>query len=152
MLSRVFFGRADKANRRTGVVPSGGQWQRLALARGLMRHDRDLLILDEPSAGLDAQAEHEMHARLIRLRDGRTSLLISHRLSAVRDADRIFVLSGGQIIEQGSHGELIAACGEYQRLFQLQASGYRDEPDDHVVPAHRRTRGFLGVGQDGPGS
>jgi ATP-binding cassette subfamily B protein len=59
------------------------------------------------------------------LRRGRTSLLISHRLSAVRDADRIFVLSGGQIIEQGSHGELITARGEYQRLFQLQASGYQ---------------------------
>ena len=71
---------------------SGGQWQRVALARALLRDGRDLLILDEPSSGLDAEAEHEIHPRLRELRAGRTSLLISHRLGAVRDADRIVVL------------------------------------------------------------
>jgi ATP-binding cassette subfamily B protein len=81
------------AGPQTGVVLSGGQWQRLALARGFMRADRDLLILDEPSSGLDAEAEHAIHQRLRTLREGSASLLISHRLNAVRDADRICVAS-----------------------------------------------------------
>jgi len=128
MLSRIFFSNADKDNPNpdTGVVLSGGQWQRLALARGLMRGDRDLLILDEPSSGLDAEAEHGIHQRLLAIRHGRTSLLISHRLGSVRDADMIFVLSGGRVAEQGTHDELMTAGGEYQRLFALQASGYQD--------------------------
>jgi ATP-binding cassette subfamily B protein len=130
LLSRVFFDNRDKEDSSTGVVLSGGQWQRLAAARGMMRADRDLLILDEPSSGLDAQAEHALHQRLRAIRDDRTSLLISHRLGSLRDADVIFVLSDGQIIEQGTHRGLMAAHGEYQRLFALQASGYQDQSDE----------------------
>jgi ATP-binding cassette subfamily B protein len=126
LLSRIFFDRSEMDNPETGIVLSGGEWQRLALARCLMRHDRDLLILDEPSSGLDAEAEHAIHRRLCQLRAGRTSLLISHRLGSVRDADVIYVLSGGQITEQGTHEELMATRGEYHRMFTLQASGYND--------------------------
>jgi ATP-binding cassette subfamily B protein len=117
------------------VTLSGGQWQRLALARGFMRADRDLLILDEPSSGLDAEAELAIHHRMRALRDGRTSVLISHRLSTVRDASLIYVVADGQVTEQGTHEELMAADGEYHRLFTLQASGYRQETvslDHHV--------------------
>jgi ATP-binding cassette subfamily B protein len=96
----------------------------VALARGLMRADRDLLILDEPSSGLDAEAEADVHRQLRLVRQGRTSLLISHRLGSVRDADVICVLAAGRVCERGSHAELMAAGGEYQRLFTLQASGY----------------------------
>jgi ATP-binding cassette, subfamily B, bacterial len=124
MLSRIYVQPGDQAT--AGVMLSGGQWQRVALARGLMRADRDLLILDEPNSGLDADAEHDIHQRLGAIRAGRTSLLISQRLAAVRSADRICVLSAGRILEQGSHDELMAAGGEYHRLFTLQASGYAD--------------------------
>ncbi|MCA2226173.1 ABC transporter ATP-binding protein [Nonomuraea aurantiaca] len=123
MLSRIFFGPEDD----TGVVLSGGQWQRLALARALVRDQRDLLILDEPSSGLDAEAEYEVHRRLREHRAGRTSLLVSHRLGAVRDADLIVVLGDGRIAEQGTHDDLIAAGSGYARLFETQASGYRVE-------------------------
>ncbi|GAA2697891.1 ABC transporter ATP-binding protein [Nonomuraea recticatena] len=123
MLSRIFFGPEDDA----GVVLSGGQWQRLALARALVREQRDLLILDEPSSGLDAEAEYEVHRRLREHRSGRTSLLVSHRLGAVRDADLIVVLGEGRIVEQGTHDDLIAARGGYAHLFETQASGYRVE-------------------------
>ncbi|GGK99290.1 multidrug ABC transporter permease [Planomonospora parontospora subsp. parontospora] len=121
LLSRIFLGPEDGA----GVVLSGGQWQRVALARALVREHRDLLILDEPSAGLDAEAEHEVHRRLREHRTGRTSLLVTHRLSAVRDADLIVVLRGGRIVERGTHDGLVAAGGGYARLFETQASGYR---------------------------
>jgi ATP-binding cassette, subfamily B, bacterial len=124
LLSRIFFSSRDKENPETGVILSGGQWQRLAVARGLMRADRDLLILDEPSSGMDAEAEHALHRRLCAVRAGKTSLLISHRLGSVRDADEIYVLSGGQITESGTHATLMTAQGEYHRLFTLQASGY----------------------------
>jgi ATP-binding cassette subfamily B protein len=89
-----------------------------------MRTGRDLLILDEPSSGLDAEAEHDVHSRLRRLRDGRTSVLVSHRLNTVRGADRIVVLSGGRVVEAGDHDALMAVDGEYARLFRLQARGY----------------------------
>jgi ATP-binding cassette subfamily B protein len=125
LLSRIFV--TDSSNADAGVVLSGGEWQRLALARTFMRDRRDLLILDEPSSGLDAEAEHAIHERLREHRRGRTSLLISHRLGAVRDADVIVVLDDGQIVEQGSHAELLALGGRYATLFTLQARGY--EPD-----------------------
>ncbi|MFI6485652.1 ABC transporter ATP-binding protein [Nonomuraea sp. NPDC050663] len=110
-----------------GVMLSGGQWQRVALARAILRGDRDLMILDEPSSGLDPQAEHDVHERMLRYRAGRTSLLISHRLNAVRHADTIAVLDEGVIVESGHHDELMEAGGGYARLFHLQAQGYRDE-------------------------
>jgi ATP-binding cassette, subfamily B, bacterial len=122
MLSRIYVEPGDEAA--AGVMLSGGQWQRIALARGLMRADRDLLILDEPNSGLDADAEYEIHQRLGQIRTGRTSLLISQRLAAVRTADIICVLSAGRVAEQGTHAELMTAGGEYYRLFTLQASGY----------------------------
>ncbi|WP_117211537.1 ABC transporter ATP-binding protein [Allorhizocola rhizosphaerae] len=109
----------------TGVELSGGQWQRLALARGLVHEQPDLLILDEPSSALDAEAEHEIHERLRDYRRGRASLLVSHRLGVVREADHIVVLAEGRPVERGNHDELVALGGAYARLFALQASGYR---------------------------
>jgi ATP-binding cassette subfamily B protein len=124
MLSRTFAMEGENEDPEAGVVLSGGQWQRLAFARTLLRGDSDLLILDEPSAGLDAEAEHRLHQELTRHRAGRTSLLVSHRLNVIRAADVIVVLSGGRIGEQGTHAQLIRAGGRYARLFRLQASGY----------------------------
>ncbi|SEG75519.1 ATP-binding cassette, subfamily B [Nonomuraea solani] len=135
LLTRMFFGLADRDDESTGVVLSGGQWQRIAIARAFLRADRDLMILDEPSAGLDAEAEHDVHSRLREIRSGRTSLLISHRLGAVRDADLIVVLADGLITESGRHADLMAVGGTYSRLFDLQASGYLAEtvPDQASV-------------------
>ncbi|MDG6106213.1 ABC transporter ATP-binding protein [Dactylosporangium aurantiacum] len=127
LLTRMFFDHADKADADTGVVLSGGQWQRLALARAFLRERPDLVMLDEPSAGLDAEAEHELHRRIRRHRGRHTSLLISHRLAAVRDADLIVVLADGVVAELGAHPALVARGGQYARLFALQASGYREE-------------------------
>lgn len=110
-----------------GVTLSGGQWQRIALARSLMRDDADLLILDEPSSGLDADAEHRVHRTLQEFRGGRTSLLISHRLGALRTADQIAVLDDGVIAEHGTHDELMRRNGTYARLFTTQAAGYQLE-------------------------
>ncbi|MEV5703684.1 ABC transporter ATP-binding protein [Actinoallomurus sp. NPDC052274] len=124
MLSKIFVGHDEDA----GVALSGGQWQRLALARAFLRQNRDLLLLDEPSSGLDADAEHAVHASLRRHRQGRTSVLISHRLGSVRDADLIVVLTEGKITERGSHDALMALNGEYARLFTLQATGYAPSP------------------------
>lgn len=124
LLSRMFFDEADREDPETGVLLSGGQWQRLALARAFLRDRRDLMILDEPSSGLDAQAEHEVHNSLRRHREGATSVLISHRLGTVRDASVIAVLTGGQVSELGTHDELMFLDGDYARLFRLQASGY----------------------------
>ncbi|WDZ82860.1 ABC transporter ATP-binding protein [Micromonospora cathayae] len=128
-LTRSFFGGSEEEEAQAGVRLSGGQWQRVALARAFLRDQRDLMILDEPSAGLDAEAEHEVHSRLREHRAGRTSLLISHRLGAIRDADRIVVLADGVVAEQGTHAELVAKPGTYARLFALQAAGYRDDAE-----------------------
>lgn len=133
LLTRIFYSEANEAaDPSTGVTLSGGQWQRLALARGLLLKDADLLILDEPSSSLDAEAEHEVHTRLRAHRAARTTLLVSHRLGVVREADHIVVLSGGQIIESGGHAQLIERDGAYARLFALQASGYRSPAPEEV--------------------
>src|SRR4029077_16953703 len=112
----------------TGVLLSGGQRQRVALARTFLRGARDLVILDEPSSGLDAEAEHDIHASLVAQRLGCSSVLISHRLNTVRDADHVVVLADGKISEQGNHDALMAQSGTYSRLFSLQAKGYAAEP------------------------
>ncbi len=108
-----------------GVDLSGGQWQKVALARAFMRDEADILILDEPTAALDAEAEHAVFQRFRALAEGRTTILISHRFPTVRMADRIVVLENGTVIEQGTHAELLAAGARYARLFALQAEGYR---------------------------
>ncbi|MEU5534992.1 ABC transporter ATP-binding protein [Streptomyces sp. NPDC020362] len=125
MLSRMFAQEAQHDDE-TGTALSGGQWQRLAVARAFVRDEPDLLILDEPSSGLDAEAEHDVHLRLRHHRAHRTSLLISHRLGAVRDADRIVVLADGRITEEGTHDALLLDGGTYAQLFTLQASGYQE--------------------------
>ena len=108
----------------TGVDLSGGQWQKVALGRAYMR-DAQLLILDEPTAALDARAEYEVFERFKDLTEGKTAVLISHRFSTVRMADRILVLDGGRVEEIGTHEELLASGGRYAELFELQAQGYR---------------------------
>jgi len=107
-----------------GVDLSGGEWQKVALARAYMR-DAQLLILDEPTAALDARAEYEVFLRFAELIGGRMAILISHRFSTVRMADRIVVLQNGTITEHGTHEELVRGGGLYAELFDMQASGYR---------------------------
>jgi ATP-binding cassette subfamily B protein len=107
-----------------GMELSGGQWQKIALARAYMR-DAQLLILDEPTSALDARAEHEVFLRFSELIKDRSAVLISHRFSTVRMADRILFLENGQLLEIGSHDELLAQDGKYAELFKLQAQGYR---------------------------
>jgi ATP-binding cassette subfamily B protein len=108
-----------------GQELSVGQWQKIATARAFMR-DAEVLILDEPTASLDAEAEHEMWKRFKTLAAGKTAILISHRMSTVRLAERIVVLRGGRIEELGSHAALLARNGRYAHLFRLQAAGYVD--------------------------
>ena len=103
---------------------SGGEWQRLALARAYLR-DAQVLILDEPTAALDARSEHEVFERFAELTKGKMALLISHRFSTVRMADRILVLENGKIAEQGHHDQLVACSGRYAEMFELQAANYR---------------------------
>jgi ATP-binding cassette subfamily B protein len=107
-----------------GVDLSTGQWQKIALARAYMR-DAQILILDEPTASLDARAEFEVYQRFVDLTAGKMAVLISHRFSTVRMADRILVLEQGRIEEQGSHRQLLALGRKYAELFELQAAGYR---------------------------
>ncbi len=109
---------------RTGMDLSGGEWQKIAIARAYMR-DAQLLILDEPTASLDARAELGVFQRFKELSRGRTAVLISHRFSSVRMADRILVMAEGEIEAEGTHHELLAAGGRYAELFELQAAGYR---------------------------
>jgi ATP-binding cassette subfamily B protein len=107
-----------------GVELSGGEWQKVALARAYMR-DAQVLILDEPTAALDARAEYEVFLRFAELTKGRMAVLISHRFSTVRMADRILVLKDGELVDDGTHEELVARGGLYAELFSLQAAGYR---------------------------
>jgi ATP-binding cassette subfamily B protein len=109
---------------KSGVDLSGGEWQKIAIARAYMR-DAQLLILDEPTAALDARSEFEVFQRFKELSDDRTAVLISHRFSSVRMADRILVLADGQVEAAGTHEELLEAGGRYRELFELQAAGYR---------------------------
>ncbi|MFL5779341.1 MAG: ABC transporter ATP-binding protein [Chloroflexota bacterium] len=110
-----------------GVELSGGEWQKIALGRAFMR-DARILLLDEPTSALDAQAEFELFARLRSLARGRTAIYISHRFSTVRQADRIVFLEHGRLVEQGTHGDLMALGGRYAQLFTLQAAAYTGEP------------------------
>jgi len=107
-----------------GIDLSGGEWQKIAIARAYMR-EAELLILDEPTAALDARAEYEVFQRFKELSRGKTAVLISHRFSSVRMADRIVVLADGAVEAAGTHAELIAQGGRYKELFELQAAGYR---------------------------
>jgi len=107
-----------------GVDLSGGEWQKIALARAYLR-DAQLLILDEPTAALDARAESEIFQRFAELTKGKMSLLISHRFSTVRMADRVLVLANGEIAEEGRHEQLLKDGGQYAEMFELQAANYR---------------------------
>jgi len=107
-----------------GIELSGGEWQKIAIARAYMR-EAAVLILDEPTAALDARSEFEVFQRFKELSAGKTSILISHRFSSVRMADRILVLAEGQIEAAGTHDELLAQSARYSELFELQAAGYR---------------------------
>jgi len=104
---------------------SGGEWQKVALSRAFMRTDADILVLDEPTAAMDAAAEANVYEHFRALTKGRSAILISHRFSTVRMADQIVVLQAGRIIERGSHESLLQANGPYARLFELQARGYQ---------------------------
>jgi ATP-binding cassette subfamily B protein len=109
---------------KNGVELSGGEWQKVAIARAYMR-EAEVLILDEPTAALDARAEFAVFQRFKELSDGRTAILISHRFSSVRMADRILVLADGKVEAAGTHDELMLQSGRYAELFELQAAGYR---------------------------
>ena len=107
-----------------GLDLSGGQWQKIALGRAYMK-SAELLILDEPTSALDARAEHEVFERFSALLEGKSAVLISHRFSTVRMADRILVLQNGEVLELGTHEELLVKKGKYAELFDLQAAGYQ---------------------------
>jgi len=109
---------------KNGVDLSGGEWQEIAIARAYMR-EAPVLVLDEPTAALDARSEFEVFRRFKELSSGKTAVLISHRFSSVRMADRILVLADGIVEAAGTHDELMAQSGRYSELFELQAAGYR---------------------------
>ncbi|HMR05925.1 MAG TPA: ABC transporter ATP-binding protein, partial [Polyangiaceae bacterium] len=102
-----------------------GQWQKIALSRAFMRTQADILVLDEPTASMDAAAEMQIFERFRAMTQDQMAVLISHRFSTVRMADQIVVLGGGRILERGSHSELVAQSGHYAHLFSLQAAGYQ---------------------------
>ena len=108
-----------------GQELSGGQWQRIALARAFMRTGAEIFVLDEPTAAMDAETEAQIFEHFRTLTSDRIAILISHRFSTVRYADHIVVLDEGSVVEQGSHEELIARQGRYAHLFNLQARAYR---------------------------
>ena len=108
-----------------GQELSGGQWQKIALSRAFMRTGADILVLDEPTAAMDAEAEVQIFEHFRALTQNQMALLISHRFSTVRMADKIVVLTAGELVEQGTHEELLKAGGRYARLFSLQAAGYQ---------------------------
>jgi ATP-binding cassette subfamily B protein len=110
---------------KNGRELSLGQWQKVALARSFMRQGADVLVLDEPTASMDAEAEVKIFERFREVTDDKIAIVISHRFSTVRMADQIIVLDRGRVIERGTHGELVAQGGRYATLFQLQAQGYR---------------------------
>jgi ATP-binding cassette subfamily B protein len=107
-----------------GLELSGGQWQKIALSRAFMREDADILVLDEPTAALDAEAEHAVFLRFRELTKGKTSIMISHRFPTVKMADRILVIERGHMVEEGTHASLVEKKGRYAQLFSLQAQGY----------------------------
>ncbi len=106
-----------------GISPSGGQWQRIALARAFFR-DAPVLILDEPTSAIDAKGEYEIFQRLYKFSESKTLIIISHRFSTVRQADKIYVIENGEIVENGSHSELLELNGKYADAFRTQAKGY----------------------------
>jgi ATP-binding cassette subfamily B protein len=110
---------------KNGRELSLGQWQKVALARSFMRRDADILVLDEPTASMDAEAEVKIFERFREVTDDKIAIVISHRFSTVRMADQIIVLDRGRVTERGSHDELVAQGGRYATLFNLQAQGYR---------------------------
>jgi len=126
VIERLQFGYEQMLGRRFdgGVDLSGGEWQKIALARAYLR-DSQLLILDEPTASLDARSEREVFRRFSELTHGKMALLISHRFSTVRKADRILVLEDGKIAEEGCHSELVQLGQRYSKMFELQAANYR---------------------------
>jgi ATP-binding cassette subfamily B protein len=126
VIAKLHLGYDQMLGRRfeTGVDLSGGEWQKIALARAYLR-DAQLLILDEPTAALDARSEYEVFQRFAELTAGKMALFISHRFSTVRMADRIVVLEKGRIAEEGNHQQLLALDGRYAAMFELQAASYR---------------------------
>lgn len=112
------------ASFKKGIEPSGGQWQRVALARAFYR-DAKMLILDEPTSAIDAKAEYDIFNNIFEHYQDKTTLIVSHRFSTVRRANRILVLTDGSITEQGSHTQLMKLKGSYYELFSKQAEGYK---------------------------
>lgn len=108
-----------------GIELSVGQWQKIALARAFFK-DAQILCLDEPTASIDAKGEHSLFKKFKKLTKGKTTILISHRFSTVRMADKIIVIDKGRLIEEGSHKELLRKGGVYAKLFRMQTEGYLD--------------------------